>query len=118
MRHEATAKERQAEAERANAADVAHAAKEVQLVSEQQRVAQLTTNLQEAGVHAEVKTGHELEAWHAATRLQQCWYMSVTCSKADICYCLNGMHARQLDTQRLSTRQQLRRYGATELQQL
>ena len=53
-RHDTAAKDRQAEAERANASDVAHAAKEVQLVTEQQRVAQLTANLQEAGANAEV----------------------------------------------------------------
>ena len=95
MRHEATAKERQAEAERANAADVAHAAKEVQLVSEQQRVAQLTTNLLEAGANAEVKALHELEAGHAATRLQHCWTTSVGFSEADIEPCTIDMHARQ-----------------------
>lgn len=59
-RHDAAAKDRQAEAERANASDVAHAAKEVQLVTEQQHVAQLTANLQEAGANAEVPCLHSM----------------------------------------------------------
>ena len=56
-RHEAVGKERQTEVERANAADLARAAMEVQLVSEQQRTAQLAVKLQEAAADAQVLSG-------------------------------------------------------------
>ena len=54
-RHQALSKERQAESDRANAADVARAAFEVQLVSEQQRTAQLVAKLQEGAADSQVQ---------------------------------------------------------------
>ena len=52
-RHDLLGKERQSEFERASAADVARAAQEVQLTTEQQHVAQLTAQLQEAAVQTQ-----------------------------------------------------------------
>ena len=53
-RHDILAKERQAESERASAADVARAAQEVQFVAEQQRANQLTAQLAEAAAQTQV----------------------------------------------------------------
>ena len=48
------AKDRQSEFERASAAEVARSAQEVQFVAEQQRVTQLTAQLQEAATQTQV----------------------------------------------------------------
>ena len=53
-RHDVLAKERQSEFDRANAADVARSAQEVQLVAERERVAQLTAQAEQAAVQTQV----------------------------------------------------------------
>ena len=54
-RHDVLGKERQTEFDRANAAEVARTGMEVQLTAHQERVANLTTQLQESGVQVQVK---------------------------------------------------------------
>ncbi len=55
-RHDVLGKERQSEFDRASAAEVARTGMEVQLTAHQERVANLTTQLQESGVQIQVNT--------------------------------------------------------------
>ncbi len=53
-RHDVLGKERQSEFDRASAAEVARTGMEVQLTAHQERVANLTTQLQESGSQIQV----------------------------------------------------------------
>ena len=63
-RHDVLRKERQSEFDRASAAEVARTGMEVQLTAHQERVANLTTQLQESVVQIQVKTVSL--KWHIA----------------------------------------------------
>ena len=63
-RHDVLGKERQSEFDRASAAEVARTGMEVQLTAHQERVANLTTQLQESVVQIQVKTVSF--KWHIA----------------------------------------------------
>ena len=66
-RHDVLGKERQSEFDRASAAEVARTGMEVQLTAHQERVANLTTQLQESVVQIQVKTFSF--KWHIAVVL-------------------------------------------------